>query len=82
MSDAVGILMFTGLVLIVTGQIWLIILIMRGSPLLAFAAFLVPCVGWIFAVQNWDIARRPALCLILGYALFLGFGFVSGQMGW
>ena len=58
-------------------QIWLILLIMRGNPVLALVALVVPFFTWYFAFQNWDIAKKPFLGTIAGLVLWLIFAFWS-----
>ncbi len=40
-------------------QIWLILLLMRGNPILGFVALIIPFFTWYFAIQNWDLAKWP-----------------------
>ena len=58
-------------------QIWLILLIMRGSPMLALIALVVPFFTWYFAIQNWDIAKLPFLGHITALVVLLGFAFMG-----
>jgi hypothetical protein len=60
----------SGLVLAIAGQLCLILLILRGSPLLALVALLVPCFAWYFALDNWDVARWPAVCHFGGILIY------------
>lgn len=54
-------------------QIWLILLIMRGSPFLALVAVFVPFFTWYFAFTNWDVGKRPMLGILAGLAFALFF---------
>ena len=60
-----------GLLLTIGCQIWLILQIMRGSPILALVAVVVPFFAWYFAIQNWDIAKWPVAGAALGLVLLL-----------
>jgi hypothetical protein len=60
-------------------QIWLILLIMRGSPFLALVAVIVPFFAWYFAFSNWDVAKRPMLGILAGIAFWLLFMCVASH---
>jgi hypothetical protein len=73
MSDVLSSLGVLALFLGMGCQIWLILLIMRGSPFLALVAVFVPFFAWYFAFTNWDIAKRPTLGILAGLAFWLLF---------
>ena len=62
--------------LIVVGQAWLFSLIFKGNPGAALVVLLVPIVGLCLAIQfivdQWSVARWPALCQIAGLVLWFG----------
>jgi hypothetical protein len=62
--------------LVVAGQFWLFSLIFTGNPVAALVVLFIPIVGLCLAVQfvidNWSIARWPALCQLGGLLLWLG----------
>jgi hypothetical protein len=61
-----------GLLTAIASQVWLVLLIMRGSPPLALLALVIPFFTWYFALQNWDIAKRPILLQVGGLVVVIG----------
>ena len=75
LADGLGV---AGFLLVVGSWIWLILLIMRGSPPLALLATVVPFMTWWFAVQNWDIAWRPMTLKCIGFTCWIAGALLSG----
>ncbi len=42
------------------GQIWLLVLIFRGSPMAALLCVIVPFLGFFFIRDHWISPRRPS----------------------
>ena len=65
--ETVAILLGTVCFLSVVGaQIWLILIIMRGSPLAALLCLVVPFLILYFIRDHWESARKPVLVWIGG----------------
>lgn len=71
--DAVGIgLMILGFVLSTVGNIWILILAFRKHIGWGIAALLLPFVGFIFVVMNWNRTWKPFLIYLLSVACIGG----------
>lgn len=53
---------------VIGAQIWLVIIIMRGSPIAALLCLIVPFLALLFVRDHWDEAKKPV------YAWFIGLG--------
>ncbi len=74
MNELFSFLMILGFGLLVFAQIWLILIIMRGSPFAALLCFVVPVLVFFFISEHWDAARRPVWCWIGGLLMIFIFG--------
>jgi hypothetical protein len=71
-SFAIGGIMPLGYLIAQTGQIWLLILIIRECRADAIAyAFLIPFFTWYFAVKRPDIATLPLFLNLIGIVLLV-----------
>jgi hypothetical protein len=52
MDEVIAFVGVVGIAIATGSQIWLIILIMRGSPPLALVAVFIPLFVWYFVTQN------------------------------
>jgi hypothetical protein len=56
----------------VTGQVWLLILIVREcNPDAFFYALMIPFFTWYFTYQRWDMAKRPFIIHVGGLLMHL-----------
>jgi hypothetical protein len=60
-----------GLVVALVGGIWLVVLAFKKSVLWGLGSLFVPFVSLIFAIMNWDVAKRPFLIQIAGVVLLV-----------
>jgi hypothetical protein len=70
-------LYWLGLVVALVGAIWLIVLAFQKSVLWGLGSLFVPFVSLIFAVMNWDVAKRPFLIQVAGVVLLVIGGMMS-----
>jgi hypothetical protein len=72
--NAIGmILSLVGGVVGLVGFIWLVVVAFKESILWGIGCLLVPCVGIVFAIMNWEKAKKPFL-IGLGGSLLASVG--------
>ena len=62
-------LVIIGVVMVLFGGFWLIVVTFRESFLWGISSLLLPIVGWVFVVLHWDDAKEPFLWQVAGIAL-------------
>ena len=72
-SSMAGPVAAMGASLVLGSQLWLFTQIFEGNPVVALVVLLIPILGSLlvlkFLIDHWSIARWPALCQIVGFAL-------------
>ena len=56
-----NLLAFACLISVIVSQIWLILIIMRGSPGAALLCLIVPFLVLFFIRDHWELARKPVI---------------------
>ena len=75
-----GLLAMLGAIIILIGFLGLVFQAYQESIVWLILIF-VPLAGLIFVVLNWDEAKGPFLCIVLGFAIrFVGSGLISVAM--
>lgn len=70
--EAIGsILGIISLLAVVVAQIWLILIIMRGSPFAALLCLVVPFLVLFFISEHWELARKPVFIWAGGVVGFI-----------
>lgn len=73
MKDAWVFFFATGLLMMMIGNIWLVLIIMRESPFAALLCLVVPFLSLFFIQEHWNEAKPAVFTWIGGLAtLILG----------
>ncbi len=65
------VLLVASLIAVIGAQIWLILIIMRGSPAAALLCLVVPFLVIFFIRDHWELARKPVLLWAAGAIGFI-----------
>ena len=71
METLLGLISIACLIAVIASQIWLIIIIMRGSPIAALLCLFVPFLALFFIRDHWEEARAPVLIWAGGLVGFI-----------
>jgi hypothetical protein len=64
-------LYYLGMVLGLVGFIWLVVVAFKKSVWWGLGTLIVPFVGLIFAIMNWQTAKTPFLVYLAGVILYV-----------
>ena len=73
MNDTGAFFAMIGVLMMMAGNIWLVFIIMRGSPLAALLCLVVPFLSLFFIQEHWTEAK-PAVFTWLGGLASVIFG--------
>jgi hypothetical protein len=62
-------LLYVGGLIAFVGGIWLIVVAFKKSVWWGLGSLIVPFVGLIFAILNWQVAKTPFLVYLAGIVL-------------
>jgi hypothetical protein len=62
-------LLILGLILVVIGGFWLLVVTFRESFLWGIGSLVFPVMSLIFVVLNWDICKSPFLLQVFGLVI-------------
>ncbi len=68
----IGLIGLAGMVAMIAGQIWLIFVILRGSPMATFVSLFVPFMIFFVIRAQWAAAKKPVLTSVSGVAVTMG----------
>jgi len=63
------ILLYLGYLLSIVGWIWLLVVAFKKSVWWGLGSLLIPFVSLIFAIMNWQVAKKPFLIQLAGVVL-------------
>lgn len=66
MSIVAGLLIAVGAIAAIIGGIWLLVVAFQKSILWGLGCLVIPIVGLIFVVMNWEEAKKPFGLEVLG----------------
>ncbi len=71
MKELVGMLALAGLLVVVISNIWLLLIVARGSPLAALLCLFVPFLILFFVYEHWQEAKPAVMAWVAGCAVII-----------
>lgn len=64
-------LVYLGGLIAFIGGIWLLVVTFKKSILWGIGSLLLPIVGLVFVILNWDLTKKPFLVYLAGIVLLV-----------
>jgi len=64
-------LVYLGGLIAFIGGIWLLVVTFKKSILWGIGSLLLPVVGLVFVILNWDLTKKPFLVYLAGIVLLV-----------
>lgn len=65
------VLVIIGLLIAVVGGIWFLVVAFQESVLWGLGCLLFGPIGLVFLIMHWQVAKKPFLVEVLGFALMV-----------